>query len=107
MAADRGKWETTARRKTILNDELTTRKRWTIAATTGHRSLVGDREKRRRMNTRYSGNFNWPVWFASFPAEPASPNLLSHSARQRSSQRPHRREAVSAHAQAQSLYANR
>ena len=83
VAMYRGEAGMTAYRKTILGDEQATRQCWTIAATTGHRSLVDDREKRRirRMGIRYSGNSNWPIWFASFPAEPASPNLPPRNAR--------------------------
>ena len=42
-----------------------------IAATTGHKSLVSGDELRRihRMGIKYRGNDNYPVWFARNPGE--------------------------------------
>ena len=42
-----------------------------IAATTGHRSLVSGDERRRmhRLSIKYHGNDNYPVWFSRDPGQ--------------------------------------
>ena len=42
-----------------------------IAATTGHRSLVRGDERRRmhRLSIKYHGNDNYPVWFSRDPGQ--------------------------------------
>ena len=48
-----------------------------IAATTGHKSLVSSDERRRmhRMGLKYQGNENYPVWFAIDPGEQWTRNI--------------------------------
>ena len=72
LAAYTGELATDVFTRLALGDDGDQAKRaGSIAATTGHKSLVSGDELRRihRMGFKYRGNDNYPVWFARNPGE--------------------------------------